>query len=100
MRREDPTIGYIHKTLSVPPGNKPIRVPIALTEVSTSAMAGTGITDALGDYSVSIPFPEDYTLASKLGYDNMAALDTIELSGMAPRRTVNYLYGRERVDEQ
>ncbi|MGD1152144.1 MAG: DUF3943 domain-containing protein [Syntrophales bacterium] len=63
-------------------------VILTVKDVSTSALAGTDNTDALGDYSVSIPSLGNYTLlASKLGYDNMTALDVIELSDMTPKST-------------
>jgi hypothetical protein len=69
-------------------------VIITVKDVSTSALAGTGNTDALGNYSVSIPSLGNYTLlASKLGYDNMTAPDVIELSDMTPNRTVNISMG-------
>ena len=71
-------------------------VIITVKDVSTSAVAGTGNTDALGNYSVSTPSPGNYTLvASKSGYDNMTAPDVIELSDMNPNRTVNISMGRE-----
>ena len=69
-------------------------VIITVKDVSTSALAETGNTDALGNYSVSIPSLGNYTLlASKLGYDNMMAPDVIELSDMSPNRTVNISMG-------
>jgi hypothetical protein len=47
-------------------------VVITVKDVSTGALAGTGNTDALGNDSVSISSPGNYTLlASKPGYDNM-----------------------------
>ena len=71
-------------------------VIISIKDVSTSALAGTGITDALGNYFVSIPALGNYTLlASKPGYDNMPAPDVIELSDMTPNRTVNISMGGE-----
>ena len=69
-------------------------VIITVTDVRTRALAGTGITDALGNYSLSIPSPGNYTLlASKPGYDNMTAPDVIALSDMNPNRTVNISMG-------
>ena len=66
-------------------------VIITVKDVSTSALAGTGNTDALGNYSVSIPSLGDYTtLTSKLGYDNMTAPDVIELSDTRPNRIIYY----------
>jgi hypothetical protein len=71
-------------------------VIISIKDVSTSALAGTGITDALGNYSVGIPALGNYTLlASKPGYDNMPAPDVIELSDVTPNRTVNISMGGE-----
>jgi hypothetical protein len=69
-------------------------VVITVKDVSTGALAGTGNTDALGNYSVSIPSLGNYTLlASKLGYDNMTAPDVIELSDVTPNRIVNISMG-------
>ena len=71
-------------------------VIITVKDVSTGALAGTGTTDALGNYSVGIPSLGNYTLlASKLGYDNMTAPDVIELSDMTPNRTVNISMGEK-----
>ena len=65
-------------------------VIITVKDVSTGALAGTGTTDALGNYSVGIPAPGNYTLAaSKPGYDNRSAPDVVELSDRTPNRTVN-----------
>jgi hypothetical protein len=65
-------------------------VIISVKDVSTGALAGTGTTDASGNYFVGIPASGNYTLlASKPGYDNMAAPDGIELSDTTPNRTVN-----------
>jgi hypothetical protein len=64
-------------------------IVITVKDVSTSALAGTGNTDALGNYSVSIPSLGNYSLlAPKLGYDNMTAPDVIVLSDMNPNRTL------------
>jgi hypothetical protein len=69
-------------------------VIITVKDVSTGALAGTGTTDVLGNYLVSIPSLGNYTLvASKPGYDNMTAPDVIELSDMTPNRTVNISMG-------
>ena len=69
-------------------------VIITIKDAGTGTLAGTGNTDALGNYSVSIPSLGKYTLlASKLGYDNMTAPDVIELSDMIPNRTVNISMG-------
>jgi Domain of unknown function (DUF3943)/Carboxypeptidase regulatory-like domain len=71
-------------------------VIITVKDVRTGALAGTGTTDALGSYSVGVPSPGNYILlASKLGYDNMRALDVIELSDMTPNRTVNIAMGEK-----
>ena len=71
-------------------------VIITVKDVSTDALAGTGTTDALGNYSVGVPSPGNYILlASKLGYDNIPAPDVIELSDMTPNRTVNIAMGEK-----
>jgi len=71
-------------------------VIITVKDVSTGALAGTGTTDALGSYAVGVPSPGDYILlASKLGYDNMTAMDVIELSDRTPRRTINIAMGEK-----
>jgi len=71
-------------------------VIITVKDVSTGALAGIGTTDALGNYSVGVPSLGNYILlASKLGYDNMPALDVIELSDMTPNRTVNIAMGEK-----
>ena len=65
-------------------------VTITVTDASTSALAGATTTDASGNYSVDIQSLGDYTLlASKPGYDNMSALEVIELSDTTPHRTVS-----------
>ena len=69
-------------------------VIITVKDVSTGTLAGTGTTDALGNYSVAIPAPGNYTLeASKPGYDNRSAPDGVELSDRTPTRTVNITMG-------
>ncbi len=69
-------------------------VIITVKDVSTGTLAGTGTTDALGNYSVGIPAPGNYTLeASKPGYNNMSAPDVVELSDKTPNRTVNINMG-------
>ena len=71
-------------------------VIITVTDVSTGALAGTGTTDALGNYSVGVPSLGNYLLlASKLGYENMPARDVIELSDRTPNRTVNIAMGEK-----
>ena len=69
-------------------------VIIKVTNVSTHALVGTGITDALGNYLVNIPCLGDFILlASKLGYDNVTTQDVIELSDMTPNWTVDISMG-------
>ena len=56
-------------------------VIITVNDVRTGTLAGTGTTDALGDYSVGIPALGNYTLeASKTGYNPMSAAEAVELS--------------------
>jgi hypothetical protein len=67
---------------------------ITVKDASTSALAETGNTDALGNYLVSIPSRVNYTFpASQLGYNHMTAPDVIELTDMTPNRTVNISMG-------
>jgi hypothetical protein len=69
-------------------------VIITVKDVNIGTLAGTGTTDALGNYSVGIPALGNYTLiASKPGYINMSAPDVMELSDMTPNRTVNISMG-------
>ena len=69
-------------------------VIITVKEASTGTLAGTGTTDAWGNYSVSIPVPGNYTLAaSKPGYNTPSASDGMELSDLTPTRTVNITMG-------
>src|SRR5664280_1149322 len=77
-------------------------VIISVKDVSTGTLAGTGTTDALGNYSVNIPSVGNYTLlASKPGYDNMTAPDVIELSDVTPTRIVNIsMGGKALITEQ
>lgn len=71
-------------------------VIITVKDLSTDAVAGTGTTDAFGDYSVGVPAPGNYTLlASKPGYYNLSAPDVIELSDVTPNRTANISMGRK-----
>jgi len=57
----------------------------------TPAPAGAGTTDALDDYSASIPAPEsDAIEASKPGSNNILAPDRIVLSDGTPTRVVNF----------
>ena len=65
-------------------------VIITVNDVRTGTWAGTGTTDALGNYSVAIPALGNYTLeASKLGYNPRSAAEVVELSDITPNRTVN-----------
>jgi hypothetical protein len=69
-------------------------VIIKVKDVSTSALVGTGTTDALGNYLVNIPSLGNYILlASKLGYGNVTTQDVIELSDMTPNWTVDISMG-------
>jgi hypothetical protein len=71
-------------------------VIITVKDVSTGALAGTGTTDALGNFSVGVPSLGNYILlASKLGYDDMPAMGVIVLSEMSPNRTVNIAMGEK-----
>jgi hypothetical protein len=76
-------------------------VIITAKDVS-GTLAGTGTTNALGNYSLSIPAMGKYTIeASKPGYTNMSAPDVIELSDMTPNRTVNiFMGGNVRLKEK
>ena len=89
--------GSITGSVRDPSNNRGIQgVIITVKDVSTGALAGTDTTDALGNYSVGVPSLGNYSLlASKLGYDNMPALDVIELSDMTPNRTVNIAMGEK-----
>ena len=70
-------------------------VTITVKDVSGQS-AGTGTTDASGDYSVGISAMGNYTLeASKPGYNNVSAPEVIELSDMTPSRTVNISMSEE-----
>ena len=71
-------------------------VIITVNDASTGALAGTGTTDASGNYSVGVPSLGKYILlASKLGYDNVPAPEVIELSTMTPNRTVHIAMGEK-----
>ena len=70
-------------------------VIITVKDASTGVLAGTGTTDALGNFSVGVPSPGNYILlASKIGYD-MRAQDVIELSDRTQNRTVNIAMGEK-----
>ncbi len=65
-------------------------VIITAKDARSGTLAGTGTTDALGNYSVGIPAPGNYTLeASKPGYNNGSAPDVVEITDRTPNRTVN-----------
>ncbi|MCX5806714.1 MAG: DUF3943 domain-containing protein [Proteobacteria bacterium] len=65
-------------------------VIITISDVSTGMLAGTGITDASGNYSVVVPSPGNYILiSSKTGYDNILTSGMIELSDITPNRNIN-----------
>jgi hypothetical protein len=69
-------------------------VIITIKDAKSGTMAGTGTTDALGNYSVGIPAPGAYTLeASKPGYSTTSAPDGVEITDMTPNRTVNITMG-------
>ena len=76
-------------------------VIITVKDVNIGTLAGTGTTDALGNYSVGIPAPGNYTLmASKPGYINISAPEVMELSDMTTNRTVNISMGRKALLEE
>ena len=69
---------------------------ITVKDVTTGKVAATGVTDALGNYSVGIPALGNYSLeASKpgYGYGKVTAPDLIELSDTITNQTVNILMG-------
>ena len=71
-------------------------VIITVKDVTTGKVAATGVTDALGNYSVGIPALGNYSLeASKpgYGYGKVTAPDLIELSDTITNQTVNILMG-------
>ena len=71
-------------------------VIITVKDVTTGKVAATGITDALGNYSVAVPVLSNYSLeASKIGYGygKVTAPDLIELSDTIPNQTVNLIMG-------
>ena len=76
-------------------------VIITVKDVNIGTLAGTGTTDASGNYSVGIPALGNYTLmASKPGYINISAPEVMELSDMTPNRTVNISMGRKALLEE
>jgi hypothetical protein len=71
-------------------------VIITARDTDTGTLAGTGITDASGNYSVNIPSLGNYSLvASKPGYNDMSVPDVIELSDATLHRTINISIDRE-----
>ncbi len=71
-------------------------VTITVREIPSGRVVATGITDAEGNYSVSIPAMGNYSLeASKqgYGYGRVMAPDMIELSDTIPDQTVNLSMG-------
>ena len=71
-------------------------VIITIKDVATGKVAATGVTDAMGNYSVVVPILGKYNLeASKRGYGyaRVKAPDLIELSDTIPKQTVNLLMG-------
>ena len=76
-------------------------VIITVKDVNIGTLAGTGTTDASGNYSVAIPALGNYTLiASKPGYITMSAPDVTGLSHMAPNRIVNISMGSKALLEE
>jgi len=74
---------------------------ITVKDVNIGTLAGTGTTDALGNYSVGIPAPGNYTLmASKPGYINISAPEVMEFSDMTTNRTINISMGRKALLEE
>ncbi len=69
---------------------------ITVKDDATGKVAATGVTDALGDYSVIIPVLGKYRLeASKQGYGyrRVTAPDLVEISDTIPKQTVNFTMG-------
>ncbi len=71
-------------------------VIITVKEDATGKVAETGVTDALGDYSILIPVLGTYSIeASKPGdgYRRVAAPDPVEISDTIPKQAVNLSMG-------
>lgn len=70
-------------------------VVIKVKDVTTFKTTATGVTDALGNYSVEVPLGNYSLEASKpgFGYAKVTAPDLIELSDTIPNQTVNLLMG-------
>ncbi len=76
-------------------------VIITVKDINIGTLAGSGTTDASGNYSVAIPALGNYTLiASKPGYITMSAPDVTGLSPMAPNRIVNISMGSKKLLEE
>ena len=76
-------------------------VIVTVKDVNIGTLAGTGTTDALGNYSVGIEARGNYTLiTSKPGYFNISAPDVMELSDMTSNRTINISMGRKALLEE
>jgi hypothetical protein len=76
-------------------------VIITIKDVNIGTLAGTGTTDALGNYSVGIEALGNYTLiTSKPGYFNISAPDVMELSDMTSNRTINISMGSKELLEE
>ena len=71
---------------------------ITVKDVTNGKVAENGVTDASGNYAVSIPALGNYNLeASKhgYGYGRVTAPDLIEISNTVPKQTVDLILGGE-----
>lgn len=71
---------------------------ITIKDVTTGKVAATGVTDALGNYTVAVSALGNYSLeASKkgYGYHKVTAPEIIEISDTIPNQTVNLSLGGE-----
>ena len=63
---------------------------ITVTDARTHVVAGSGVTDAVGGYSVVLPETGDYTLrVAKFGYESILAPGVIALSAAVPDQRVD-----------
>ena len=63
---------------------------ITVTEARTHMVAGSGVTDAVGGYSVALPETGDYTLrVAKFGYESILRSGVIALSAAVPDQQVD-----------
>ena len=63
---------------------------ITVTGAGTHVVAGSGVTDAVGGYSVALPEPGDYTLrVAKFGYESILRSGVITLSAAVPDQQVD-----------